>query len=385
MYEWDCFMKEIIIDLMHQYSYLSSLQLTSDETKGVFIETKVKDDKSDYRQSLYKIDTQTNQVSLIKEYDHKVRMKAVGNKLYELTNNKDKKTVHAKICELDLNNGEVLSEFELPLAVSQFKDINDDYYLMQASITLNYPDYHHKTYEEQLVIEEEKKANEDYVIFDEYPFFFNGAGIINKDRNTLFLVDKKTLEIIDFIPYTLDVESFDFREDTIIYSGVDFTDVKWLWSFIWSYNIKTKEKTCIYDDKMQISRVFYNKNEIHVLGTFGKEFGAIESPKLYLLNDGKMNLSCECEHSMYNSVGTDCRYGAYKNYLSHKDTSYFITTKDEKSVILKYNCNQLETCVEWDGTCDDYVVTDKGIYVIGMKDGLLQELYYVDHDIHTLT
>ena len=88
---------------------------------------------------------------------------------------------------------------------------------------------------------------------------------------------------------------------------------------------------------------------------------------------------------MYNSVGTDCRYGAYKNYLSHKDTSYFITTKDEKSVILKYNCNQLETCVEWDGTCDDYVVTDKGIYVIGMKDGLLQELYYVDHDIHTLT
>lgn len=378
-------MKEITIDLMHQYSYLSSLQLTSDETKGVFIETKVKDDKSDYRQSLYKIDTETKQVSLIKEYDYKVRIKVVGNKLYELTNNKDKKTVHTKICELDFNNGEVLSEFELPLAVSQFKDINDDYYLMQASITLNYPNYHHKTYEEQLVIEEEKKANEDYVIFDEYPFFFNGAGIINKDRNTLFLVDKKTLKIIDFIPYTLDVESFDFREDTIIYSGVDFTDVKWLWSFIWSYNIKTKETTCIYDDKMQISRVFYNKDEIHVLGTFGKEFGAIESPKLYVLNDGKMNLSCECEYSMYNSVGTDCRYGAYKNYLKHKETSYFITTKEEKSVILKYENNQLETCVEWDGTCDDFVVTDKGIYVIGMKDGLLQEVYYVDHDIHTLS
>lgn len=378
-------MKEITIDLMHQYSYLSSLQLTSDETKGVFIETKVKDDKSDYRQSLYKIDTQTNQVSLIKEYNHKVRIKVVGNKLYELTNNKDKKTVHTKICELDFNNGEVLSEFELPLAVSQFKDINDDYYLMQASITLSYPDYHHKTYEEQLNIEEEKKANEDYVIFDEYPFFFNGAGIINKDRNTLFLVDKKTLKIIDFIPYTLDVESFDFREDTIIYSGVDFTDVKWLWSFIWSYNIKTKETTCIYDDKMQISRVFYNKDEIHVLGTFGKEFGAIESPKLYVLNDGKMNLSCECEYSMYNSVGTDCRYGAYKNYLKYKETSYFITTKEEKSVILKYENNQLETCVEWDGTCDDFVVTDKGIYVIGMKDGLLQEVYYVDHDIHTFT
>ena len=102
-------MKEITIDLMHQYSYLSSLQLTSDETKGVFIETKVKDDKSDYRQSLYKIDTQTKQVSLIKEYDRKVRIKVVGNKLYELTNNKDKKTVHTRICELDFNNGEVIN------------------------------------------------------------------------------------------------------------------------------------------------------------------------------------------------------------------------------------------------------------------------------------
>mgnify|MGYP003291584321 CR=1 FL=1 len=36
-----------------------------------------------------------------------------------------------------------------------------------------------------------------------------GEPIINKDRNTLFLVNKKTLEIVDFIPYTLDVESFD--------------------------------------------------------------------------------------------------------------------------------------------------------------------------------
>ena len=147
-------MKEITIDLMHDYSYLSSLQLTDDESKAIFVETKVKDDKSDYRQCLYKIDTSDHHVSLIKSYDHKVRVKVVNDKLYELTHNKDKKTVHTKICELDFNNGEVLNEFELPLSVSQFKDVNDDYYLMQASITLNYPDYHHKSYDEQLKIEE---------------------------------------------------------------------------------------------------------------------------------------------------------------------------------------------------------------------------------------
>ncbi len=378
-------MKKITIDLMHKYSYLSSLQLTKDESKAIFIETKVKDDKSDYKQSLYKIDTSTHHVSLVKEYDHKVRIKIVDNKLYEFTKNSEKTTVHTKICELDFNTGDVLNTFEVPLAVSQFKDINEDYYLVQASITLNYPDYHHKTYEEQLKIEEEMKSNEDYVVFDEYPFFFNGAGIINKDRNTLFLVDKKTLEVIDFIPYTLDVESFDIKEDKIIYSGVDFTDVKWLWSFIWEYNVKTKETVCIYDGKMQISRVFFNKDEVHVLGTFGKEYGAIESPKLYALKDNHMNLSCDSEYSMYNSVGTDCRYGVYKNYLKYNNTSYFITTKNEKSVILKYENNHIETCVEYNGTCDDFVVTREGIYVIGMKDGIPQEIYYVDNKVTKLT
>lgn len=378
-------MKEITIDMMHKYSYLSSLQLTEDETKAIFIETKVKEDKSDYKQSLYMIDTELHNISLIQSYNHKVRMKIVGNRLYELTKDKEKKTVHTILNEVSFEDGKEITSFELPLAVSNFKDIDDKYYLVQASITLNYPDYHHKSYEEQLLIEEEKKENEDYVVFDEYPFFFNGAGIINKDRNTLFLVDKKTLEIIDFIPYTLDVESYDVKDNKIIYSGVDYTDVKWLWSCIWEYDVETKTTKCIYDDKMQISRVFFNKDEIHVLGTFGKEYGAIQSPKLYILKDKEMVLNCDCEYSMYNSVGTDCRYGVYKNYLKHKDISYFITTKNENSVVLKYENNQLKTVVEWDGTVDDFVVSDKGIYAIGLKNGLLQEVYYVYDDIKDLT
>ena len=66
------------------------------------------------------------------------------------------------------------------------------------------------------VIEEDKKANEDYVIFDEYPFFFNAMGLINGDRNTLVLVNKKTLEITDLIPSTVDVESYDVDGDDSI-------------------------------------------------------------------------------------------------------------------------------------------------------------------------
>ena len=39
-----------------------------------------------------------------------------------------------------------------------------------------------------MIEEQTKKDNDDYVVFDEYPFFFNAMGIINGDRNTLVLV-----------------------------------------------------------------------------------------------------------------------------------------------------------------------------------------------------
>ena len=66
-------------------------------------------------------------------------------------------------------------------------------------------------------------------------------------------------------------------------------------------------------------------DRIIVLATFAKDYGAAENNKFYELKNHELELVLDSDYSFYNAVGSDCRYGKYKNYLKVDGHVYFIS------------------------------------------------------------
>lgn len=368
-------MKQLKREALFEYSYLSDLKINKEKDKLVFIETKADVNKNDYVQYLHVLDTE-KQTDVVIKKDKRTANFMIEDILYCIEKDEKDTSVHTVIKMMDLE-GKDLGSFKLPCALSSLRDFDEENFLAAISIDRNFSNYHHSTEAERKAVDEKKKADEDYVVFDEYPFFFNGAGIINGQRNMLALINKKTHAITDLTSATMDVESFDVEGREIIYSGTDFDTFKGKWSWVYRVNADTLKTEVLYNEVMQISRVFVYQKKIMVIGTFAEEYGAMEAGQFYELKDGKMHLVLENEYGFHNSVGSDCRYGKLKNYDKENGEVYFIATEESKAVLLKYDPNGLEYVVDFEGSIDDFALGKECVYGIAMKDQKTQEIVKV--------
>lgn len=368
------YMKKIGISDFCKYHFLSSLNASKNAL--FFIDTKVKEDKSDYCQRLLKYDLNTNSQSVVKDYVDKLPLYYVDeNEVLIGEVNKETKKTETKIIVLDPMSGEEMRSFVLPLDVNEIKKYDNNHYLASATFKVNHPDYYKYSEDKKEELIKEEDNNKDYIVLDEYPFVFNGAGVINGNRNGLFIIDKITLEIERITPPTLDVESFDYKENKILMSGVDFTTYKKKFGSVYEYDVLSKTIQKLSDETMIITRSFYLNDDIIVIASFGKETGWLENPKFYKLIDGKCQLYIDSDLSLYNTVGTDIHYGKYSQFRKINGNPYFLSaSKGSRSELFTIDNDKLVCLSDFEGTVDDAVVVDNKIYRITTLANRLQEV-----------
>ncbi|MBQ5805405.1 MAG: S9 family peptidase, partial [Erysipelotrichaceae bacterium] len=369
-------MKEIKRDLIYKYQPLSNIQLSKDEKKVYFVTTKTDLKNNDYVQDLNVISTESNKSSVVVKGLKRANYFVVNEGILLIDSKKQKE---GYTCFLWLkDNGKTVKAFDLPLQVDSLQDFNRNYYLVSATTSRSCPDFHKLSEKQQKAYLKNKKKDEDYIVFDEYPFVYNGAGVINGNRTSLFLVSKKGQNILKITNETLDVENFDVKDEKILFSGVDFDTFKGKWSAVYEYDHKTKKTEKLFDDRMEVYRLFYYKDRKIVLGTFGKDWGAIESGKFYSLENGEMVLQIDCEYSFYNAVLSDVRYGKTRSLVKSKDDVYLLTCSRNETIIVRYDGDRLTTVFADNGTADDFCVKADGtIYAIAMLDMKLEEVYLI--------
>ncbi|MDD6466582.1 MAG: S9 family peptidase, partial [Erysipelotrichaceae bacterium] len=380
-------MKKIQIDDFCQYHFLSNLSLTSCQSKLLFVDTVVNDDKSDYQQRIQMYDIHTKEMTTLVDYCKRSPFYLMDNEFLMVSCDEPKEDrIQTTFHRISLETSKIETTFTLPIAVDSIQSYDEETYLISATIDTKAADYYLYDESKKQEYHHQKKENEDYLEFDEYPFVYNGAGVINGNRTALFICNKKTLQLKRITSSTMDVESFDFHDGHIIYSGVDFTDVKSKFSWIYDYDVKNDSTQVLYNERMLIYRVFFNKESLTVVGTFGKEVGWIENPKFYELRQGQMQLVFDSDLSLYNSVGTDCRFGKLKNYAKVDGISYFISTVEGNSSLFKYENHQLVPLTNFTGTVDDFAIGKDRIYLIAMKDQNLQDIYCLkDQELKRMT
>ena len=379
-------MKEIRTDLIYSYQPLSNLQLSKDEKKVYYVTTKVDLKNNDYKQDLRVFDRESRKTQVILK-----GLKRAGYFITDegilLVDSQNKKEGYTAFLKLN-EKGKTVKAFELPLGVDSIQDFNRNYYLVSATTNRECSEFHTLSPKQQKEYFKTKKKNEDYIVFDEYPFCYNGAGIINGNRTSLFLVSKKNQKITRITPETLDVENFDVKDEKILLSGVDFEFFKGKLSAVYEYDHKQKKLNMLYGEKMEVYRLFYYKDKKIVLGTYGKDWGAIESGKFYSLENGEMKLFIDCEYSFYNAVLSDVRYGKSRSLVKNrKGDVYLLTCCVDTTIIVKFEDGRLDKVFDYNGTADDFCVCDDGtLYVNAMLDMRLEELYEVkDGKLNKLT
>lgn len=367
-------MEPMKLDDFTRFHFLSDIQAGADGRAVYFTETISDLDHNDYRQRLNRIDLASGKLTAASEWRHRTPYYALADGIL-LQDVKDEEPEGVMSRFLWVTEQGMVPAFSVPLAVYDVQDFDASHYLLAARINRRCPQYHHLSADERAKQDQIKHENEDYVVLDEYPFVFNGEGVVNGIRHALFLYDKQSGEITDLTPETMDVETYDHQGARIVFSGIDFEHVKLKWSKVYEIDVPDKTLRTLYDGRMQIQRVFFMGDKIITAGTFARDWGAMEASCFYELKNGEMILNEANELSLYNTSTTDVRYGRVRQFAKFEGIPYFLSFAEDDGVLFKKTEAGMEEVVHIAGSVDDFCIVHGIPYVIAMEGTKLPEVY----------
>lgn len=362
-------MKPIELELMTQYRYLSSLG--NAQGKLLYVDTVAEMEANDYSQRLHVLNPETKEEQVIAE-DKRVSYTVLKNGKLLVKDVKKSEFIETSYSYLTLD-GKREPAFTLPLAASSVTDLNDDYYLVSATVTIDCPNYHKLDEAGKKAYHDHVKAEEDYLILDEYPFFFNGAGFINGTRNGLFLVSKKDYTCEEIVPSTMDVDGVQIDGNKVYILGTDYESFKDIYPNIYEFDVDTCKLTTIYENKkVYVRRICMVGHTLYALASIKT---CICGQDFYKVEDGELKLAVDTEWMLNNSVGTDCRYGSLKTNANSDDLLYLVNTIEESSYVFTFDGESLVQLTGGDGSVDAITLMDGKLYTIAMQGQKLQEIY----------
>ena len=231
--------------------------------------------------------------------------------------------------EIDKNGNGKSRAFELPLKARGLTSIGGDLYYFLANYDTKRPD----TLEGVRARKEKEKI---YFTVDEVPFWKDSDYVMNGRRVRLYLYNRKENRCIPVSDPAYEVEHVAVRGDEILYSVMAYQNgIRSMDAAVRLYNVKTGEdKEIMPVGKLMLRN--YNQtfcefwgDKILIVGTDQKTYGAMESPKFYLLdrNTGGVSLFCDYPYGInYRSVGNDSKLGKGRGWKIHNGKAYFLST-----------------------------------------------------------
>ena len=248
---------------------------------------------------------------------------------------------------LDIRGGEAKLAFTVPLAASLVEKVREGVYLLSVDWDLRFSKaYAMKTAAKEALLAE-KKEEKDYQVLDELPFYFNGAGYVNKHRTALFLFEEESGKLTRLTKESFDVSSAHLSPDgtQLLFTGESYTTKRKLRSGVYRYDFATGETAQLL------------------------------APRTYSLYDALW----WGEKVLLSSVGSDCRLGGGREWVAQDGKLYFVATIRNASQVFCLEANgDIRPVYTQEGSVDCIDAAGGTLYFIGMQDMKLQELYAWD-------
>ncbi len=229
--------------------------------------------------------------------------------------------------------------------------------------------------EKTLVLQVKEKLVEeeaDYEVFDEIPFYNNGQGVTNKHRNHIYTYHLDTKELVNVTEDTFDVSAVRIHDGAIYLLGQNWTRKQLLTEDIYKYDGTLT--TYVHANGASIHGFEFVEDDIVVIANTHEKYGLNENPKFF---DKDMNLICDWQDCVGNSVGTDCAVVGGNATLSYKNALYFVSTIYDHNNLYKLENNKISLVFEWTGTIHSFAFNEDMLYFIGADRASMQQLYKV--------
>ena len=216
----------------------------------------------------------------------------------------------------------------------------------------------------------EKERNEVCTVFDEYPFWFNGKGVINKTRKTLYLWDGKELKRIT--PPRFRVMEVCVEGMKIAYAGCMVEPIEKELVGVYCYDAEKSKITCLLpEDEYYIEGMTFWGDSLAYCGSKMDRYSCAQCPDLLLLNleTGARTLLCDTddEINVGNPVGSDCRMGGGYVMRADGEYLYFLTGVYDATHLWRIDrTGKMEKLLEKDGSIDCFDVQNGAVYCVAM-------------------
>lgn len=349
------------------YDFYSSLEISNDEKYLAFLKTNADLDENKYNSYLYLFDTEKNKKYKVSDN------KNIGIFIFDEDDNliyKEKSDDKFDyFYKKDRSMGVGSLEFKIDKNVSYIKDLKNGYYLIKASDKLK---------------EDEKKKQKENSFYKEVtklPFWFNGTGYINNQKQSLYLYKKedKTLKKIrDFENESLNAFAINKNANKLaLVLGKNDNNVSRLRDDLIILDLENKEEKIIIENEFAYYDLFFNdKDEIIFVATDMKKGGINEDAFIYksdLSGKYKKISPDDFDKSFGNSIGSDARYEAYRTFAYKNNKFYFVVTEKEESKLYSLDENE-NIKLEISGCVEDFAIANDNIYYFAMTENRISHL-----------
>ena len=376
------------------YAYISNLKASEDKERLAFVVSKANEELNCYDQNIYLYDQGVKQLTsgnheggfIWEDSDH-LLFKAMRDEA-------DKKKVAdgeelSVFYRIGIHGGEAVKAFSVPYTVSSYEKLDEDRYLMSVSYHLNYSQMADCDETEKQRILKQKKADQAVEVVDELPFYFNGAGFINKTRTRLMVYTVSTQSVQWLTPLTMDTYGMNLNpsKDKVLFCANTYEVKPDLKAGIYCVDLSEGVMQELYPEgKHDVSNVCFFDDELLVLAASNERYGLNENPEFYLLKEGNLELLAHNEDAIGSSVGSDCRYGGGKMSLVKEGKFYFVTTRRNASHLYALDHEGNIECVfSEEGSLDALAEYKEGLAAVAMLEGKLQEVVVLEGQGKALT
>jgi dipeptidyl aminopeptidase/acylaminoacyl peptidase len=392
-------MEKIKIDDFSRYKFLSGIKHSPDGKHAAFTVYEPDFEGNKYNSCLWAMNTETGSCFQLTSFGSEKGFLWLDNDNLAFPGErdpKDKEKLEAgeeftQLYKINIHGGEALPYLRLPIAAVNITILNDNSLMFLSEYNAGMPLYYTLSQEEREERLKYKKAEKDYEVLDEIPFWANNVGFVNKIRTGLFLYNIKEKKLTPITSGFTSVENYKLNKSktkaVVILS--EYTDKMPVVNKLAIYDIENNslEILCgkavdgkIFPENLSFSSAeFIDDDSIIYTASDCKRYGINENHKWYTMKLSTGETTClikDYETSLWVSVGSDCRLGASQTRQLYNGKVYFLTTECHNTYLNTIDSNaKVERIIGSEGAVDGFSVSDNSLLFIGLKGNRLQEVY----------
>ena len=290
-----------------------------------------------------------------------------------------------ELFRLRMDGGEAEPYVTLPFALQKMKKM-DGGYAAAALIDAEDPDAWKDKPEERKKKAEARKAEKDYQVIDEVPYWFNGAGFTNKKRTGLFFVTVKDgkVSVRRLTAPCFDLDSFCADGSKIYYAGAVRKAKMQLTNKVFVYDAETRRSEGLYrKNDYAAGRLFMMNGHLYGHASDMKRYGVNQTSDLCRIEKDRIVPAYIPEVSLYSSVIGDTTEGGEADYTDGSSYLTLATIRDHNAVFAfseEENGLKKHNVWEMEGMLSGMTGSPKKIALVYQDARHVAEVYEMNRD-----